>query len=93
MSKKTAGQINRETIAKIICCLADDKGECGRCRKGKGCPDEWSDVAEQVDQILKLLSTNTRQQLIEEIEKIATFGKHHIAISYYDFEQFKEGIH
>jgi len=40
----------REGIAKIICCLSPQ--ECDRCNR---CPDEWEDVAEQVDEVLSYL--------------------------------------
>ena len=40
----------REGIAKRVCCL--NPQECGTCKK---CPDEWEDVAEQVDEILSYL--------------------------------------
>lgn len=43
----------RKQIAKIICCLNHTK-ECEECASGKGCPDSWSDIREQVDTILAI---------------------------------------
>lgn len=45
----------REQIARIVCCLSDNPKECSYCRAHKGCPDEWSDVAARVDEILSLI--------------------------------------
>ena len=50
----------REEIAKKICCLYPQ--ECTTCKKGRGCPDEWADVAEQVDQFLSIFLDQTKDE-------------------------------
>ena len=63
----------REQIAQKICCLYPQ--ECPTCKKGKGCPDEWKDITEQVDQIFDLFqkagwtSPEATRKLKEHIAK------------------------
>jgi len=59
----------REGIARMVCCL--NPQECGTCKK---CPDEWEDVAEQVDEILSYLHSQglrlpNGEALIDETNK------------------------
>ncbi len=56
----------REKIAKEICPLVSMQGECERCQKGEGCPDEWPDIASKVDAILAIAEIQEGQELREK---------------------------
>jgi len=62
----------REDIAKIICPLAKYPEECEKCTNGCGCPDNWPDIAEQVDKILSLKYPNGQPKLgiISEVQSV-----------------------
>jgi len=56
----------REQIGRVICTVSDISGECERCKKGEGCPDEWPDVAEKAGRILQLFKDNGWVELDED---------------------------
>lgn len=50
----------RAAIAKIICPLEELPGHCDTCARGKGCPDEWPDVAEKVGAIIAYMKEEVK---------------------------------
>ena len=61
----------REGIAKKICPLVDYEDQCVRCSEGKGCPDEWEDIAAKVDSILTYLDS---QGVVLKVEGTPLFS-------------------
>jgi len=82
----------REDIAKIICPLAKYPEECEKCTNGCGCPDNWPDIAEQVDQILSLKYPNGQPKLGIISEDQSHECSMDIYADYTPEEAYREGI-
>ena len=55
----------RELVAQKICCLYPR--DCEDCKKGKGCPDEWDEIKEQVDATLQVIKEQGYRLVTEEM--------------------------
>ena len=61
----------RAAIAHIICPLEELPGYCDKCARLKGCPDEWEDLAEKVDAIIRYMKDDALQRIAKELGYIA----------------------